>query len=88
MVYLLKEVVCLQNNVVSPDLLTIREYVVKGNLANPFLFENEKVVCSTADWKKHREEIYETAVELQFGLLTPPPECLKVERLHCGWLFS
>lgn len=76
--------VYLRNDAVSSDLLTIREYEAKGNLPNPFLFENGKVVCSTADWKKRREEIYETAVELQFGVLPPPPEFVKVEQLNCG----
>ena len=74
----------MKNDKLSSDLLTIREYVVKGSLPNPFLFSNGNLVYTAADWEKRREEIYETAVELQFGVLPPPPEFVKVEQLNCG----
>lgn len=68
----------------NQHLLTITDYKVKGELPNPFIFDNGTIVTSCESWKLRRKEIYRTAVDLQFGTLPPPPEVLEIEYLNCG----
>lgn len=66
------------------DRLLIAKYETKGELPNPFIFENGNSTKNITDWKLRKREIYKTAVELQFGALPPIPELLDVEILNLG----
>ncbi len=64
--------------------LKITEYKTKGTLPDPFVFDDGSRISSRNEWVTRREEIYETAVNLQFGTQPPPPEFLEIEQLNCG----
>lgn len=61
------------------NLISITEYKLSGKLPNPFVFEDGTPVTKPEQWKKRREELWKSAVELQFGHLPPKPEFLEVE---------
>ena len=56
--------------------MNVITYDVLGKLPDPFLFDNGKRVVTKEDWQKRRQEIYKTAVELQYGKIPPDPEFL------------
>lgn len=64
--------------------LKITEYETKGELPNPFVFDNGIQLLTRAEWKERRKEIYRTAIDLQFGTQPPQPKTFKVEQLNCG----
>ncbi len=66
----------------SNELIRIVNYRLKGDLPNPFVFDDGTPLRSPDDWKKRREEIYKTAVELQYGVMPPKPEFIEVELLY------
>ena len=55
----------------SKKQLKLFDYKVLGKLPNLFLFDNGESVKSLEDWNRRREEIYRTAVDIQFGTLPP-----------------
>ena len=63
----------------SQDTIRITEYNLAGKLPNPFVFDDGSLVKTQEDWRKRREEIWKSAVELQFGERPPSPEFLEVE---------
>lgn len=69
---------------VHENLLHVTDYQVLGKLPDLFTFEDGTPVATPADWPRRREELYKTAVELQFGTLPPAPEFLEVETLFVG----
>lgn len=66
---------------VNKDLIKVTKYEVLGELPNPFVFENGEPVKNAEDWKKRRGEIYKNTVELQYGVMPPAPEFVRVELL-------
>ncbi len=64
------------------QLIKITKHQVLGQLPDPFLFEDGTRVKTREDWQKRREEIYRTAVELEYGKLPPEPEFLEIEPLN------
>ena len=69
-------------DIVNEKTIKITSYEVAGKLPDPFVFDNGKRVKSIDDWQKRREEIYKTAVLLQYGTPPPAPEFVEVEGLH------
>ena len=69
---------------VSEKQLELCEYKVLGQLPNPFLFKNGETVRTISDWARRRKELYESAVEIQFGTMPPSPERVDVELLFNG----
>ncbi len=69
---------------IHEDLIKITQYNLAGELPNPFVFDDGTPVKTAEDWKKRRQEIYKTAVELQYGTMPPKPEFLEVEILYLG----
>ena len=69
---------------IREDMIKITEYNLKGKLPDPFLFDDGKKVRTVDDWEKRREEIYKTAVDLQYGGEVPKPEVFSVEPLYIG----
>lgn len=63
------------------EIIKVTEYEVLGSLPDPFVFDNGTRVKNIEDWKKRRREIYKTAVELQYGIQPPKPECFSFEAL-------
>lgn len=74
----------MNSKTVFNNLLKITEYETKGQLPDPFLFSNGDRVKTSNDWLTRRDEIFQTAVELQFGTQPPIPEILEVEQLNLG----
>ena len=68
----------------SKKQLKLFDYKVLGKLPNLFLFDNGEPVKNLEDWNRRREEIYRTAVEIQFGTLPPSPDYTEVELLSEG----
>lgn len=64
------------------ELLKIVNYRLKGELPNPFIFDDGTPLVSPDEWPKRRAEIYKTAVELHYGEMPPKPEFLDVEVLY------
>lgn len=62
--------------------MIVKEYKVLGRLPDPFTFENGDKVKRIAGWERRRDEIYKTAVELQYGVMPPSPEFLDIQRLY------
>ena len=74
----------MNSKTVSNNLLKITEYETKGQLPNPFQFNNGNRVKTFDDWLVRRDEIFRSAVELQFGTQPPTPEIFEVEPLNLG----
>lgn len=72
------------NNLGFEKLLKITEYYTKGELPNPFRFEDGTSLKNSDDWLLRRKEIYKTAIDLQFGSQPPAPEFLEIEHLNIG----
>ena len=66
---------------IHEDLIKITDYQLAGPLPNPFVFDDGTPVKTPADWTKRRQELYKSAVELQYGTIPPKPEFLEVELL-------
>ena len=64
------------------ELIKILKYNLKGELPNPFIFDDGTPLASPADWERRREEIYKTAVDLQYGVMPPKPDFLEIEVLY------
>ncbi len=63
---------------VQESLIDITSFELAGKLPNPFVCEDGTPVSTPEDWANRRQEIYKTAVELQYGTLPPKPEVLEV----------
>ena len=57
---------------------------ILGRLPDVFTFEDGTRVKNTTDWRRRRQEIIDTAVELEFGGMPPRPEVVKYERRIIG----
>lgn len=64
------------------ELIKILKYELKGELNNPFVFDDGRPLCSPDDWVERRKEIYKSAIELQYGVMPPSPEVMRVELLY------
>ncbi|MBQ9162788.1 MAG: hypothetical protein IJX74_05875 [Clostridia bacterium] len=62
--------------------IQITEYNLKGKLPDPFEFDDGGRVKDAADWERRREEIFKSAVELQYGAVVPEPTMFEVEPLY------
>ncbi len=65
-------------------LIKITEYNLLGKLPDPFLFNDGSRVKNVEDWAKRREEIYDSAITLQYGTMPPEPEFVDVFALYRG----
>ena len=65
-------------------LIQITEFDLLGKLPDPFLFNDGSRVKAAADWPKRREEIYDSAITLQYGTMPPEPEFVEVFPLYRG----
>ncbi len=65
----------------NQDLLHVTKYEVLGQLPDLFTFQDGTPVEAPKDWERRRAELYQTAVELQYGTLPPKPEFVEVEPL-------
>lgn len=63
------------------NLISVSEYEVVGKLPDPFLMNDGRRITSPDEWEKRREEIYKTAIELQYGTQPPAPEVFDLEAL-------
>lgn len=66
------------------NLIKITKYEELGNLPPLLTFEDGTPVRTPQDWQRRREEIYRTAIELQYGQQPPKPEVLRIEPLGLG----
>lgn len=65
----------------NQDLLHVTKYEVLGQLPDLFTFQDGTPVKAPTDWERRRKELYQSAVELQYGTLPPEPEFVEVEPL-------
>ena len=63
------------------NLIKITEYKLAAELPNPFIFDDGSSVLTEDDWSRRREEIYKSAIGIQYGGFPPEPEFLRVEPL-------
>ena len=66
------------------EIIKVTKYELINELPDPFKFNDGTRVRTADDWQRRREEIYKTAVELQFGTMPPKPEVMKVEPTYLG----
>jgi len=64
--------------------IDITDYQLSSKLPDTFLMNSGKRVASMEDWQIRRAELYETAVELQYGTMPPAPEFLEVVPMCLG----
>lgn len=72
----------MEHQEVYEGLIEITKYERLGELPDPFIFRDGTRVKSAADWPRRRAEIYEDAVNLQYGTMPPQPEFLEVAPLY------
>lgn len=60
----------------------MRKDIIIDKLPDVFRFEDGTRVKTAANWRKKRQEIIDTAVELEFGGMPPAPDSLRVEQLN------
>ena len=65
----------------NENLIKVQSTTVKGMLPDPFVMNDGTPVKTAADWEQRRQEMYKTAVELQYGTMPPQPEFLEIEPL-------
>jgi len=58
--------------------------IILGKLPDVFTFEDGTRVKTVEDWRRRRQEIIDTAVELEFGGMPPKPERFVLETMHSG----
>ena len=63
------------------NLIQIQKNEVLGRLPNLFEMQDGTIVKTPEQWKQRRKELYQTAVEMQYGKMPPEPEFLEVEPL-------
>lgn len=63
------------------NLIKILDCQVLGKLPDLFAMEDGSRVTTRQQWEARRQELYRTAVELQYGTMPPEPEFLEVEPL-------
>ncbi len=63
-------------------MIKILEYNLRGKLPDPFVFDSGEHLSSRLDWQRRREEIYKSAVELQYGPIPPAPERVSAEPIY------
>ena len=63
------------------NLIQIKKNEVLGKLPNLFTMEDGSRVEMPEQWKERRKELFQTAVEMQYGKMPPQPEFLEVEPL-------
>lgn len=66
------------------NLIQTINYQVLGQLQDLFTMEDGTKVETREQWELRREELYKTAVELQYGTMPPEPEFVKLEPLDNG----
>lgn len=64
------------------NLIEVKEYQLYGKLPDPFVLEDGTRISMPEEWAQARNELYKTAVELQYGTMPPKPEYFKAECLH------
>ena len=67
---------------ITEDLIKITKYEVLSELPDPFIFDDGHRLTSPDEWRARRDEIYKTAIDLQFGTMPPKPEFLEVEPIY------
>ncbi len=72
----------MSEKIVHENSIEILDYKLKGELPNPFIFNDGTLLTDPKDWPKRRKEIYETAINLQYGTIPPAPEFLDVETMY------
>lgn len=66
------------------ELIQLEGYEVLGQLPDPFVFADGTQMKTKEQWEERRKELYETAIELQYGTQPPVPEFLEVEAVCKG----
>jgi len=56
--------------------------IILGKLPDVFTFEDGTRVKTVEDWRRRRQEIIDTAVELEFGGMPPVPERFELEAMQ------
>ncbi len=74
----------MKENEIHDGLLEITKYELIDKLPNPFIMNDGSEVKTKEDWQRRREEIFKTAVTLQYGTMPPAPEFLEVEPYYFG----
>lgn len=69
---------------INENTINVTEYDCSGSLPDPFLKSDGSRAATKEDWEKQREEIYKTAVLLQYGEIPPEPQFFKVETAYAG----
>lgn len=69
----------------SLNKLEVVSYEPLGKLPDLFRFEDGRKVETKADWEERRQELYRSAVELQYGTMPPAPEFLEIEPLYYNY---
>ena len=67
---------------IHQDMLHVTKYEVLGKLPDHMTFEDGTPFTDASQWERRREELYATAVDLQFGGMPPEPEFVEVEQLN------
>ena len=65
-------------------LIRTEQYRLLDTLPDLFTMDDGTAVTNASQWEARRQELYRTAVELQYGTLPPEPEFLEVEYLDSG----
>ncbi len=71
----------MKKNCVSENVLEIKKCELLSPLPDLMTFNSGVKVNSITDWKDRRKELFETAVNLQYGDVLPNPEFLEIEAL-------
>lgn len=71
-------------NPICENTCNIKKYETLDKLSDPFVFNDGSRVITKEDWQRRRDELYKTAVEMQFGTMPPKPEFIEVEPVCYG----
>lgn len=74
----------MKKNCVSENVLEIKKCELLSSLPDLMTFNSGVKVNSITDWNDRRKELFETAVNLQYGDVLPNPEFLEVDTLYNG----
>lgn len=63
-------------------MIKILEYNLKGQLPDPFVFDNGVRLTSQSEWDARKKEIYKSAIDLQYGGEVPAPEFFELTPIY------
>ena len=72
------------NDRVNEKSLNVTSLEILSKLEDVLVKNDKTAVKNAEQWEARRKELFEAAVEFQYGTIPPKPELVKVDNLYIG----